>query len=172
MNANWLVLSACVLVAMVATAGVGRADENADPTQASWAQAQPPWASKPKPGDMAKNHVEEVTDGQHAYVVVQGGTVDGRNCRTPLGFGMMREGAIEQTWESNRAVRMENVGDTDIVNPWLSNGRNNFRTLARDRRRRRQARHERCREGLRPLVPGDHVTAITKAVTTTNWATP
>jgi hypothetical protein len=50
-------------------------------------------------------------------------------CRTPLGVGMSREGAIEQTWESNRAVRMENVGDTDVVNPWLSNGQGNYRSL-------------------------------------------
>ena len=42
---------------------------------------------------------------------------------------MNREGAIEQTWQSNRAVRMENVGQTDVVDPWLSNGRNNFRNI-------------------------------------------
>ncbi len=46
-----------------------------------------------------------------------------------MGCGMNREGAIEQTWQSNRAVRMENVGQTDIVDPWLSNGRNNFRSI-------------------------------------------
>jgi hypothetical protein len=42
---------------------------------------------------------------------------------------MSREGAVEQTWESNRFVRIENVGETDVVNPWLSNGRNTLRTL-------------------------------------------
>ena len=42
---------------------------------------------------------------------------------------MAREGAIEQTWQSNREVRMENVGRSDVVDPWLSNGRNNFRNL-------------------------------------------
>ena len=46
-----------------------------------------------------------------------------------MGCGINREGAIEQTWQSNRAVRMENVGQTDVVNPWLSNGRNNFRNM-------------------------------------------
>ena len=45
----------------------------------------------------------------------------------PWAAGSCREGAILQTWESNRSVRMENVGQTDVVNPWLSNGRNNFR---------------------------------------------
>jgi hypothetical protein len=46
-----------------------------------------------------------------------------------MGCGMAREGALLQTWESNRSVRLENVGDADLVNPWLSNGRNNFRSV-------------------------------------------
>jgi len=129
MELRLLVLGACVVVAMVVTAGGGRADENADPTQTSWAKAQPPWASKAKPGDVGKDHVELIADGHHAYTIEQGGTIDGRNSRTPLGVGMMREGAVEQTWESNRAVRVENIGDTNVINPWLSNGHNDFRTL-------------------------------------------
>jgi len=44
-----------------------------------------------------------------------------------MSCGIAREGAFLQNWESNRSVRMENVGDADIVNPWLSNGRNHFR---------------------------------------------
>ena len=55
--------------------------------------------------------------------------MDGENCRTPMGCGINREGVIDQSWQSNRAVRMENVGQTDVVNPWLSNGRNNFRNI-------------------------------------------
>src|SRR5258708_16538471 len=88
-----------------------------------------PWGKNHQPLDAAKEHREEIADGQHAYVVQQGGTMDGRNCRSPLGVGMSREGAVEQTWESNRAVRMENVGDSDVVNPWLSNGQNNLRSF-------------------------------------------
>ena len=88
-----------------------------------------PWASKAKPGDMAKSHVENITTGKHKYIVVHGGTMDGANCRLPMGCGMNREGAIEQTWQSNRAVRMENVGQIDVVDPWLSDGRNNFRNI-------------------------------------------
>jgi hypothetical protein len=88
-----------------------------------------PWASKARPGDVAKRHVEDVTQAEHAYTVVHGGTVDGECCRTPMGCGINREGVIDQSWQSNRAVRMENVGQTDLINPWLSNGRNNFRTL-------------------------------------------
>jgi hypothetical protein len=46
-----------------------------------------------------------------------------------MGCGIAREGALLQKWESNRSVRMENTGDTDVVNPWLSNGANNFRNV-------------------------------------------
>ena len=51
--------------------------------------------------------------------------MDGRNCRSPQGVWT----PFEQTWESNRFVRMENIGETKVVNPWLSNGRNDFRNL-------------------------------------------
>jgi hypothetical protein len=88
-----------------------------------------PWATDSRPTDVSKRHVEETAAGRHAYMVHQGGTMDGSNCRSPIGVGMMDGPAIEQTWESNRAVRLENVGEADVVNPWLSNGRNGFRTL-------------------------------------------
>lgn len=88
-----------------------------------------PWGANPHASDAPKTHREEIAQAKQAYTVTQGGTMDGRMCRTPLGVGMSREGAIEQTWESNRAVRMENVGDTDVVNPWLSNGQNSFRSF-------------------------------------------
>jgi D-amino peptidase len=88
-----------------------------------------PWAGNTHPTDAAKSRVEEVATAPHQYTVVQGGSMDGRNCRSPMGCGMAREGAFIQTWESNRSVRMENVGRTDVVNPWLSNGRNNFRNV-------------------------------------------
>jgi len=88
-----------------------------------------PWASNTDPSDVPKSHVELITQADHGYTVVQGGTMDGRNCRSPMGCGMSREGAMLQTWESNRSVRMENVGETDVINPWLSNGRNNFRSV-------------------------------------------
>jgi hypothetical protein len=88
-----------------------------------------PWASKAQPSDVAKSHVKNITTGEHKYIVVHGGTMDGTNCRSPMGCGMNREGAIEQSWQSNRAVRLENVGQTDVVDPWLSNGRNNFRNI-------------------------------------------
>jgi hypothetical protein len=88
-----------------------------------------PWGTNSHPTDAPKRHVERVAARRHVYVVRQGGTMDGTNCRSPIGVGMMDGPAIEQTWESNRAVRMENTGETDVINPWLSNGYNGFRTL-------------------------------------------
>src|SRR5262249_52400911 len=91
-----------------------------DEPRASWGR---------HPTDAPRRHVEEIAAGRHAYTVRQGGTMDGSNCRSPVGVGMMDGPAIEQTWESNRAVRLENTGETELVNPWLSNGRNTFRAL-------------------------------------------
>jgi hypothetical protein len=88
-----------------------------------------PWSTNHHPTDVARSHVEVITTGQRQYEVVQGGTMDGRNCRSPMGCGVAREGALLQSWESNRSLRMENLGDTDVVNPWLSNGRNTFRSV-------------------------------------------
>ncbi len=84
-----------------------------------------PWASNTGPTDAAKRHVEEVSSARHEYAVTQGGTMDGQNCSSPLGLFE----APELRWESNRSVRIENVGETDVVSPWLSNGRNAFRTM-------------------------------------------
>jgi hypothetical protein len=84
-----------------------------------------PWGSNRQPTDATKRHVEETASGRHAYTVLHGGTMDGTNCRSPQGVWT----PFEQTWESNRSVRMENVGETDVVNPWLSNGRNDFRSI-------------------------------------------
>ena len=86
-----------------------------------------PWALNHHPTDVAKQHVQEFTDERAEYVVVQGGTMDGRNCRSPQGVWQ----PFEQTWESNRSVRIENVGTADIINPWLSNGHNDFRSLVK-----------------------------------------
>jgi hypothetical protein len=85
-----------------------------------------PWASNRHPTDVPGRHTELVTTAKHEYRVVHGGTMDGTNCRSPVGGSF---GVWDQTWESNRAVRMENVGDTDVIDPWLSNGRNDFRSL-------------------------------------------
>src|SRR6516165_4261508 len=89
--------------------------------------ARAPWASNHDPSDVPKQHVQEITERHLEYVVVQRGTMDGRNCRSPQGVWQ----PFEQTWESNRSVRMENTGETDVVNPWLVSGQNDFRSLDR-----------------------------------------
>jgi acetyl esterase/lipase len=96
------------------------------PPGAAPIEALQPWASNHQPKDAARRHVEEITAAKQEYRVTQGGTMDGTNCRSPVGGSF---GVWDQTWESNRAVRLENVGDTDVVNPWLANGRNDFRSL-------------------------------------------
>jgi hypothetical protein len=60
--------------------------------QASADAALQPWASKAQPGDVANRHVEEISQAEHTYTVVHGGTVDGECCRTPMGCGINREG--------------------------------------------------------------------------------
>jgi hypothetical protein len=88
-----------------------------------------PWSTNVDPADVKRSYAEEITTAPRQYRVIQGGTMDGRNCRSPMGCGIAREGALLQTWESNRSVRMENVGHSDVINPWLSNGRNNLRNV-------------------------------------------
>jgi hypothetical protein len=84
-----------------------------------------PWKSNHHASDMPQRQVQEITSGQQQYRIIQGGTMDGRNCRSPQGVWT----PFEQTWESNRSVRMENVGETDVINPWLVGGRNDFRSV-------------------------------------------
>jgi hypothetical protein len=86
-----------------------------------------PWGSNHHASDVAQRHVQEIGTGRVEYIVVQGGTMDGRNCRSPQGVWQ----PFEQTWESNRSVRLENVGKTDVVNPWLTSGGRDFRSFDR-----------------------------------------
>src|SRR5262245_41361777 len=94
--------------------------------RAADAEGLTPWSSNHHPTDVATLHVQDITAAQQEYQLVQGGTMDGRNCRSPQGVWT----PFEQTWESNRSVRMENVGETDVVHPWLSNGGNDFRSTS------------------------------------------
>lgn len=77
-----------------------------------------PWASRAAPGDVAKSHVVEIKTAPFTYEVVHGGTLDGRMCTSLPGVW----DPFEQTWESNRSLRLENVGPTRVVNPWLTVG--------------------------------------------------
>ena len=71
-----------------------------------------------------REHVEAIVSGRHAYRIDMDGTMDGENTRSPVGYQV-----YDQTFEPNLFVRMENVGDTPLVNAWLiANGRD-WRTV-------------------------------------------
>lgn len=76
-------------------------------------------------GDQEKMHEEVVATGSHAYRVRMAGNIDGVMTRMPISYG-----AYYQGWQPNRFVRLENIGDTDVVNPWITvNGKRNWRAL-------------------------------------------
>jgi hypothetical protein len=76
-------------------------------------------------GDYEKKHEEIITSGSHTYRVKMAGKVDGVMTRMPISYG-----AYYQGWQPNRFIRLENIGDTDVVNPWIIvNGKRNWRTL-------------------------------------------
>ncbi|OGV73504.1 MAG: hypothetical protein A3K19_16960 [Lentisphaerae bacterium RIFOXYB12_FULL_65_16] len=88
-------------------------------------QGQPmkPWADLPT--DRQKEQQVAVAASPHAYEVVMDAAVDGVMTRMPVGYA-----AYVQGWQPNRFVRLENLGDTDVVNPWLTvNGKRKWRNL-------------------------------------------
>ena len=126
------ILKSCVCVLILLVASVALAEAPHSPSPVAAGDVWYPRSTDTHPTDIARSHIEQIgtlTEGTHKYTVFQGGTMDGRNCRSPMGCGVAREGAFFQSWESNRSVRMEIVGDVDVVNPWLSNGGNNFRSV-------------------------------------------
>jgi hypothetical protein len=48
------------------------------------------------------------------YTIQMGGKIDGEMTRDPVGYW-----AYDQFWEPNQYVRLENLGDESVVNPWL-----------------------------------------------------
>jgi hypothetical protein len=77
-----------------------------------------PWASNTNLTDVPKSHVQNITSSPFTYSITQGGTMDGKMCTTLPGVWE----PYEQTWESNRSIRMENVGTSNVINPWLKIG--------------------------------------------------
>ncbi|UCG47148.1 MAG: putative Ig domain-containing protein [Phycisphaerales bacterium] len=77
-----------------------------------------PWASDTDPTDVPKSHIQNITSAPFTYSITQGGTMDGKMCTTLPGVWE----PYEQTWESNRSIRMENVGTSNVINPWLKIG--------------------------------------------------
>ena len=135
-------------------------------------QGLKPWASNKHP----TRRGQKPRGGNHlraAPIHDRPGGHDGWR-ELPLADGMRSmsgEGACEQTWQSNRAVRLENVGQADVVNPWLSNGRNNFRTLDEIVAAAITPGHERQGKITGPLVPGSSLSLPPRRQTTRNSAT-
>ncbi len=77
-----------------------------------------PWASNTDPTDVPKRHVQDITTSPFTYAISMGGTMDGKMCTTLPGVWE----PYEQTWESSRSLRMENVGPAKVINPWLKIG--------------------------------------------------
>ena len=82
-----------------------------------------PWASVAS--DREKTHEVVVASNCHEYEVTMDGSVDGVMTRMPISYS-----AYHQGWQPNRFLRVENIGTTDVVNPWITvNGKRNWRTL-------------------------------------------
>lgn len=64
--------------------------------------------------DLPRYYVETVAETGHAYTVRMSGRIDGEMTRDPVGYW-----AYDQYWEPNVFVKLENVGDLPVVNPWL-----------------------------------------------------
>lgn len=65
-------------------------------------------------GGPVQAHAEVITSSQRTYTVRMGGTIDGEMTRDPVGYW-----AFDQFWEPKISVRLENIGDAPVVNPWL-----------------------------------------------------
>ena len=61
-----------------------------------------------------KSRVEMIESSRSSYSIKMNGSIDGEMTRDPMGYW-----AYDQFWEPNVSVRMENLGDTPVVNPWL-----------------------------------------------------
>src|SRR5438874_11358971 len=104
MQLKVVISAACVLAALGAW---GAAPALPDQEKVAAAdRTQRPWTTNTQAMDVEKSKVQEIFAGLQKYTITQGGTMDGRNCRSPMGCGMSREGACYQTWESNRSLRM------------------------------------------------------------------
>ena len=76
--------------------------------------------------DRPKSHVELIVRSGQEYRIPFLGSVNGTITRMPVGYA-----AFKQGWQPNRSVRIDNIGDTDVQNPWVMlNGRGDWRTLA------------------------------------------
>ena len=76
-----------------------------------------------------KTHIETITTAQHTYTIGVEGTMDGTNTRDPVGYSN-----YQQAWEANLSVRLENMGDEALKNPWITvNGKRHWE-MSKDER--------------------------------------
>lgn len=67
-----------------------------------------------------------VRQAREEYTIQMAGTEDGANTRDPIVYNAVKAG-----FEPMRSVRIENTGDTDVVNPRIVvNGKRDWRTVA------------------------------------------
>ena len=64
--------------------------------------------------EQVRQHTESIDASDHEYTITMGGTLDGPTTRDPIGYGEW-----SQAFEPMRLVRIENVGDAVVVNPWV-----------------------------------------------------
>ncbi len=82
-------------------------------------------AQKLLPSDRKRTRVVDINRSGFSYSIRMRSEVDGFMTRDPIGYAAFRQG-----WQPNLFVRLENVGETDVVNPWiLVNGRRDWRTI-------------------------------------------
>lgn len=67
------------------------------------------------PDDRPREQAVRVAESPASYTLTVAGEVDDELTRDPVGYAAYRQG-----WQLNRSVRLENLGDHDVVNPWLS----------------------------------------------------
>lgn len=74
----------------------------------------------------AKEHIEEIATGKAVYEINMGGTVDGFNSANYYDT-YARCKRVESKFEPNKYLVIENIGQTDIINPRIViNGRRNW----------------------------------------------
>lgn len=75
--------------------------------------------------DTPRHREEIVTSSHHEYRLRLEGTVDAENTRDPIVYS-----AWQQGFQPMRSVRIANIGESDVINPWvIVNGKRDWRSL-------------------------------------------
>lgn len=72
-----------------------------------------------------RHDTQTVTSSHYEYTIRMGGTEDAANTRDPVVYPAWKPG-----YEPMRSVKLENTGEADIVNPWITvNGKRDWRSV-------------------------------------------